>query len=351
MMKHLTATLLIFLLLCAASKVIMAQGDDLWVKVSPPGEAFTVRMPQSPEKKTEKNSYGDLNVDARVYTATEGGASYAVWSLKNTNYSQARSLDTDEYLDDCAELVWESLLKPLRDKLPDRPYGIAFMAYQNELSDRALPGREYSIKLGKTAGVTNFYVAGERIYMLVVLNGLRDAPETERFLKSFALSTTTPPGTVLSPGDVRPDSTRAPSSGVGIGGGEGLGVGLGQGQGNGNAGRNLGGVTAQSAPIDDSDPNQIYNGRQVTQKARILSRAEPQYTESARKYQVQGTIVIRAVLSKDGEVTNIKAVKALPHGLTQKAIAVTRQIKFTPAIKDGRQVSQYIQIEYNFNLY
>jgi TonB family protein len=351
MMKHLTATLVIVLLLLgAASKAIMAQGNDVWVNVSPPGEAFTVRMPQSPEKKTQKNSYGDLNVDARVYTAAEGGASYAVWSLKNTDYSKTGSLDTEEYLDNCADLVWESLLKPLRDKLPDRPYGIAFMAYQNELKGGALPGREYSIKLGKTAGVTNFYVAGERIYVLMVLNGMRDAPETERFLKSFTLPSTSLPGPGLPTGDARSNSTAAPS-GVGMGGWEGTGIGPGRGQRNVDTGRNTGGGGTQPSPIDDSDPNKIYNGREVTQKARILSRPEPQYTESARKYQVTGTIVIRAVFYKNGEVTNIKAVKGLPHGLTQNAIAVTRQIKFTPAIKDGRQVSQFIQIEYNFNLY
>ena len=60
---------------------------------------------------------------------------------------------------------------------------------------------------------------------------------------------------------------------------------------------------------------------------------------------------MRAVFSAGGSVTNIKAVKGLPDGLTEKAIAAARQIRFVPAQKDGRNVSQYIQIEYNFNLY
>jgi hypothetical protein len=44
-------------------------------------------------------------------------------------------------------------------------------------------------------------------------------------------------------------------------------------------------------------------------------------------------------------------VSGLPYGLTEKAIAAARQIRFQPAMKDGRAVSQFIQIEYNFNLY
>jgi TonB family protein len=61
--------------------------------------------------------------------------------------------------------------------------------------------------------------------------------------------------------------------------------------------------------------------------------------------------VLRAVFSLNGQVTNIRTVSGLPHGLTERAMAAARQIRFSPATKDGRPVSQYIQIEYNFNLY
>ncbi|HEX8845961.1 MAG TPA: energy transducer TonB [Pyrinomonadaceae bacterium] len=99
------------------------------------------------------------------------------------------------------------------------------------------------------------------------------------------------------------------------------------------------------------DESRIYNPKEVTQPARIISRPDPQYTEKARENQVSGTVVLRAVLSASGQVTNIRTVSGLPDGLTERAIAAARQIKFAPATKDGRAVSQYIQIEYNFNLY
>jgi hypothetical protein len=50
-------------------------------------------------------------------------------------------------------------------------------------------------------------------------------------------------------------------------------------------------------------------------------------------------------------VTHIRPVVSLPFGLTEKAMDAARIMKFIPAIKDGKYVSQYIQIEYNFNLY
>jgi hypothetical protein len=44
-------------------------------------------------------------------------------------------------------------------------------------------------------------------------------------------------------------------------------------------------------------------------------------------------------------------MSGLEHGLTEKATAAGRQIKFIPAIKDGRFVSMWMELQYNFNLY
>ncbi len=95
----------------------------------------------------------------------------------------------------------------------------------------------------------------------------------------------------------------------------------------------------------------VYNPRDVTTKARIISRIEPEYTEEARQNKVSGTIVLRGIFSFDGRVRGLRVVSGLPYGLTERALAAARKIKFVPATKDGHPVSQYIQIEYNFNLY
>ena len=346
-MKQLTSTLIILFLVGAASTAVLAQGSDNWVKVSPPNERFTVQMPQSPAQRTQKDSYNDLNVDGRIYTAVDGDVIYTVWSLKNTNYLSFQSRETTDYLDACADLVWESFLKPLRDKLPKKPNIAAHMSYQGELTGKRFPGREYLIRLDKTEGIINFYVSNGNIYVLMVLNGSQDAPATERFLKSFGLDLIDP---TLPGYDNGSKSTAAPSATGNVASGEGMGIGPGRSESTTGAG-NVAGNRLPSTSFDSNDPNRVFSSREVTQKARILDRAEPVYTESARKYSVTGTIVLRAVFSKEGQLTNIKVMKGLPHGLTRQAVAAARRIKFIPAQKDGRTVSQYIQIEYNFNLY
>ena len=111
-------------------------------------------------------------------------------------------------------------------------------------------------------------------------------------------------------------------------------------------------VFAENAPQDGlSADRTVFSPSELTTKAQILTRPEPSYPEEARQANVEGTVVLRAVFAADGAVQNMLVLRALPYGLTERAMAAARRIKFVPATKDGRPVSQFIQIEYNFNLY
>src|SRR5229473_2757097 len=153
-----------------------------------------------------------------------------------------------------------------------------------------------------------------------------------------------------------PSSGSGTGNGIGDGRGGGVGPGTGSGYGPGNGGNTGGGDRREGGGGPGgggggTDYNRVFSGKDVTSKARVLEKPEPQYTENARKNQITGTVVIRAVFSASGQVTNISAISKLPDGLTEKAIAAARQIRFIPATKDGRPVSMYMQLEYNFNLY
>lgn len=95
----------------------------------------------------------------------------------------------------------------------------------------------------------------------------------------------------------------------------------------------------------------VLSPREVTTKARILSKPEPLYTERARANLTRGMVKLRMVLAADGVVRHILVVRGLPDGLTQNAVNAARRMKFIPATKDGRPVSQFVTIEYNFNIY
>ena len=160
-------------------------------------------------------------------------------------------------------------------------------------------------------------------------------------------------------GDPRSKSeieSKGPGEGEGIGTNRGTGIGEGNGPGVGPGEKgNMGGDSKQSGCCGSgggSDNNgQPFNGSQVEQRARVLFKPEPTYTEEARRNQITGTVMLRVVFASNGDVVQIRAVHTLPFGLTERAIAAARQIKFVPAVKGGRPVSVFMQLEYNFNLY
>ena len=95
----------------------------------------------------------------------------------------------------------------------------------------------------------------------------------------------------------------------------------------------------------------VSGGNDVTRKAIIVWKPEPTYTDQARAHQVVGTVILQAILAANGDIAHITVIKGLKDGLSESAIDAAQNIRFFPAEKDGKPVSQGMRLEYNFNLY
>lgn len=102
---------------------------------------------------------------------------------------------------------------------------------------------------------------------------------------------------------------------------------------------------------EGDSPDRLYSGREVTKKARILDMPQPDLPDAARINGVNGNVVLRCILASDGTVKHLLVMRFLSHGLSSAALRSARRIKFVPATIDGRPVSMFIQLEYNFNLF
>ena len=107
------------------------------------------------------------------------------------------------------------------------------------------------------------------------------------------------------------------------------------------------------AEIANSSPDTqtVLKASGVDTKARLISKPEPPYTEEARRNHVTGTVVLKVIFAATGRVIGIRVVQGLPDGLTGQAIRAARQIRFIPALKNGKLVSMYAQLEYTFTVY
>jgi TonB family protein len=179
------------------------------------------------------------------------------------------------------------------------------------LSERTLtidgrPGKEYTYQTNNNPVTEQFFAAEKRLYRFVASGVPAAHAGAEQFFASIAF-------------------------------------------GNKRKGFELTDGSAGEAPTAGGE--RLYTGREVDTKTRLISKPAPVYTAAARKNEITGVVILKVVFSADGKVTNIRVVQGLPHGMTEACIEAAKQIKFVPAMKDGKPVGMWMQLEYNLNLF
>ncbi len=147
-------------------------------------------------------------------------------------------------------------------------------------------------------------------------------------------------------------------TGGGIGGGsnggfgDGRNSGAGTGADGGLGGGNNGGIGDGDGPnggrIGPPPPPSIVK---VTTPLKILAKPRATYTDAARTNNVQGSVLVKVTLLASGQIGTVTAVRGLPHGLTERAIAAARQIKFEPKKINGIPQTVIVTFDYGFNIY
>jgi TonB family protein len=266
---------------------------DEWKSYAVKGEEFSVSLPVVPAMSTQTVRVLKLNKDReqRIIGAYADGVVFAIYSFENPGRRQS-----------IADVIAESN-EGSEDSTP------------HDLTLGGFKGKEYSFQSADRKGVTQFYITERHVYRFVAVGSTLGNPDAAiaKFILSIRLEKKPIGIEVLDGAGEQPSST--PS------------------------------VTPENSEA------QVRSGKDVSRKAIVITKPEPQYTEAARHNQVTGTVVIRCVFSSHGAVVSLHPVSGLPFGLTERALAAARQIKFIPAIKEGHFVSMYIQLEYNFNLY
>ncbi|MBI5726731.1 MAG: energy transducer TonB [Ignavibacteriales bacterium] len=74
------------------------------------------------------------------------------------------------------------------------------------------------------------------------------------------------------------------------------------------------------------------------------------YPEEAKKNNVQGKVVMKAVIAEDGSIEKSEVIKSLGSGCDEAALKALKETKFTPAKKNGKPVRAEIAIPVMFKL-
>ncbi len=91
--------------------------------------------------------------------------------------------------------------------------------------------------------------------------------------------------------------------------------------------------------------------RSGTRDLQILTKPRPGYTDVARTYNIQGTVMLRITFKSDGTIGTIMPLEKVPFGITRKAIIAASKLKFFPPTRDGVPYSVSKRVQYNFKIY
>ncbi|MFY9556923.1 MAG: TonB family protein, partial [Blastocatellia bacterium] len=143
-----------------------------------------------------------------------------------------------------------------------------------------------------------------------------------------------------------PSSGPGSERGIGTGSKGGIGTGIGPGVGQGKGG-NIGDEGFQIG----GRPRAFLHQPVVDARPVLLNEPRPLYSEEARQRKIQGVVRIRLLVDETGAVKEVVILRGLPGGLNEQAIRAAYQMRFRPAMKDGKTVPYWLSnVEIEFNL-
>lgn len=115
-------------------------------------------------------------------------------------------------------------------------------------------------------------------------------------------------------------------------------------------GQGMMGGTAPAAPPPPkpATPTRIKQGGNVT-AASLVSQTKPAYPPLARQARIQGTVVLHAIIGKDGRVSQLEVISGHPL-LVQSAIEAVKQWQYKPTQLNGEPVEVDTTIQVTFTM-
>jgi protein TonB len=88
----------------------------------------------------------------------------------------------------------------------------------------------------------------------------------------------------------------------------------------------------------------------VEELPEAVTKIQPQYPDLAREAGVDGTVLVQALVGKDGKVKDTKVVKSIPM-LDAAAVTAVKQWVFKPALSNNKPVAVWVAVPVKFSLH
>lgn len=97
----------------------------------------------------------------------------------------------------------------------------------------------------------------------------------------------------------------------------------------------------------EGPPYRVGGDIEVPEKIHHVS---PEYPELARRAELGGVVILEAIVSQTGNVTDVHVLRGLGLGLDEAAITAVRQWRFSPTLVDGEPVEVLLTVTVHFGV-
>lgn len=109
-------------------------------------------------------------------------------------------------------------------------------------------------------------------------------------------------------------------------------------------------AAAGAAPADQKRPPSRIRVGGAVQAARLIQKKAPVYPESAKARGIQGQVILRTVILKDGAPGEVMVFEAPDPSLADAAVEAVRQWLYFPTLLNGEPVEVQTDITVHFEL-
>jgi len=100
-----------------------------------------------------------------------------------------------------------------------------------------------------------------------------------------------------------------------------------------------------SPPVPTNRPLRVSR----VMEGNLIHRVQPQYPRLARQARIQGSVVLRAIISREGRIENLQVISGHPL-LVPAALDAVRQWRYRPFLLNDQPVEVETQVTINFTL-
>lgn len=76
-----------------------------------------------------------------------------------------------------------------------------------------------------------------------------------------------------------------------------------------------------------------------------------EYPEEAKSRSVEGQVTLSFFVLPDSTVSDVRCLRDLGYGTKEEAIRLVKNLKFAPAVQDGRPIKQNMMVPVIFKIY